>query len=134
MDKKEITCIVCPIGCKIIVKTDGTNCEIVDGNKCKRGVGYARSEALNPKRVITTSVLVKSGEWPLVSVKTTKPVPKDSISLVLRKIRKAVVDAPVHIGDVLLENVGDLDVDVVATKNVKKCQRINIEQRENKNT
>lgn len=122
MDKKEITCIVCPIGCKIIVKTDGTNCEIVGGNKCKRGVEYAQSEALNPKRVITTSILVNSGEWPLVSVKTAKPIPKDSLSLVLSETKEAIVDAPVNIGDVLLENVGNLGIDVVATKNVKESK------------
>ena len=122
MDRKEITCIVCPLGCKIIVKSDGSQFEVVEGNRCKRGVEYALSEALNPRRVITSSILVNSGEWPLVSVKTTKPIPKDSLSLVLDEIKKAVVDAPVNVGDVLLKNVGNLGVDVVATKRVKKAK------------
>lgn len=120
MDEKTITCIVCPIGCKILVKSDGNSFEVVDGNKCKRGIEYARSEVLDPRRVLTSSILVMSGEWPLVSVKTTKPVPKDNIVLVLKEIQNASVDAPVGIGDVLIKNVCKLDLDVVATKIVNK--------------
>ena len=122
MNKKEITCIVCPIGCKIIVESDGKQCKIVDGNKCKQGVEYAQLEALDPRRVLTSSILVVSGEWPLVSVKTTKPVPKDRLSFVLKEIKEAMVEAPVLIGDVLIKNVCNLDIDVVATKMVNKSK------------
>ena len=121
MDEKEITCIVCPIGCKINVKSDGKR-QIVHGHKCKQGVEYAQLEALDPRRVLTSSILVVSGEWPLVSVKTTKPVPKDRLSFVLKEIKEAMVEAPVIIGDVLLKNVCNLDIDVVATKMVNKSK------------
>ena len=69
MDEKEITCIICPIGCKILVRTNGSIFELVGGNGCKLGVEYARSEALNPRRMLTTSVLVHDGKWPLVVLK-----------------------------------------------------------------
>ena len=69
MDEKKITCIVCPIGCKILVKTKGKKLELVDGSKCKRGVEYARSEALDPRRTLTSSILVINGEVPLINVK-----------------------------------------------------------------
>ena len=69
--EKDITCIVCPIGCKILVKIDGTQLEIVEGNKCKRGIEYAKNEVFDPRRMLTTSVLVNGGEWPLVSVKSS---------------------------------------------------------------
>ena len=117
--EKEITCIVCPIGCKIMVSQEGDQVT-VDGNKCRRGQEYARSEALDPRRVTTTSVLVKNGEWPLVSVKTTKPVPKKLVFQVLDEIRKQYVAAPVICGQVLLENVCKTGIDVVATKTVEK--------------
>ena len=58
--EKEITCIVCPIGCKILVRTDGILFELLDGNKCKKGIDYARNEALEPRRMLTSSVLVKN--------------------------------------------------------------------------
>jgi len=119
MNKKEITCIVCPIGCKILVKTDGNNCEILDGNKCNQGISYAKSEALNPCRVITSSIFVKNGSWPLVSVKTTKPVPKEKIFKVLDEIKKAQIKAPVETGQILIKNVANTKIDIIATKSIK---------------
>jgi len=119
-EKKEITCIVCPIGCKILVKKDGSNVKILDGNRCKRGLEYARSEALDPRRMLTSSILVLDGEWPLVSVKSTKPIPKKHIFSVLAEIKKTKVKAPVKLGQVLIKNVSNKDIDIVATKNIKK--------------
>ena len=92
MDKKRITCIVCPIGCKILIKTDGTKFECLEGCRCKKGVEYAKSEALDPRRMLTSSILVEGGKWPLVSVKSSKPVPKDKIFEILKIIRKTKVD------------------------------------------
>lgn len=120
-EQQEITCIVCPLGCSILVKKKGDNVE-VEGNKCKRGREYARSEALDPRRVLTTSVLVCNGEWPLVSVKTTKPVPKDQLFVVLHEIRRVKIDAPVSCGQVLIRDVADSGIDVVATKTVRKIE------------
>ena len=119
-DEKTITCIVCPIGCKIMIKTDGTQFELVDGNKCKKGVDYARSEALDPRRMLTSSILVKNGEWPLVSVKSSSPVPKNKIVSVLNEIKKSSVIAPVESGQILINNVADTNIDIVATKSIKK--------------
>ena len=116
---KEITCIVCPIGCKILVKTDGKKVEISEGYRCKRGIEYARSEALDPKRVLTSMVFVENGEWPLVSVKTKSPVPKDKIFDVLDEIKKVKISAPVKSGQIIIENVADTKINVIATKTIK---------------
>ena len=114
----NITCIVCPIGCKILVKTDGAQFEIVGGNKCKRGIEYARCEALDPRRMLTTSVLVNDGEWPLVSVKSSKPVPKEKLFSVLKEIGGKSVKAPVKSGQTIIKNAANTDIDIVATKTV----------------
>ncbi|RLF53368.1 MAG: molybdopterin oxidoreductase [Thermoplasmata archaeon] len=119
MDEKEITCIVCPIGCKILVRTDGKKFKLIKGNKCKRGEEYAKSEAVNPRRILTSSILVENGEWPLVSVKTSKPIPKDKIFDVLNVIKKTKVKAPVKIGQKIVQNVADTDADIVATKTIQ---------------
>ena len=116
--ERNITCIVCPIGCKILVKTDGTQFEIVEGNKCKRGIEYARSEALDPRRMLTTSVLVNDGEWPLVSVKSSKPVPKEKLFSVLKEVGGTAVKAPVKSGQTIIKNAADTGIDIVATKTV----------------
>lgn len=48
--KKEMICIVCPVGCHISVDTDTLE---VTGNTCPRGEKYGKEELTNPKRVIT---------------------------------------------------------------------------------
>ena len=118
--EKIVTCIVCPIGCKILVRTDGKHFEICNGNKCKKGIEYARSEALDPRRILTSSILVNNGEWPLVSVKSSSPVPKNKIFQVLEFIKKAKVDAPVTLGQNILKNVANTKINIIATKSVKK--------------
>lgn len=120
MNEKEITCIVCPIGCNILVKTDGKKFELVEGNKCKSGIDYAKSEALDPRRMLTSSVLVKNGIWPLVSVKTNNPVPKDKIFKVISEIKKVDIEAPVKIGQTIIKNVLNTGIDIIATKNIEK--------------
>ena len=120
--EKEITCIVCPIGCKILVRTDGTRLEVLKGNKCKKGLEYARNEALDPRRMLTTSVLVKNGDWPLVSVKSSQPIPKEKLFLVLQEIKTAKVESPVKSGQVILRNVADTGIDIIATKKVKNVE------------
>ena len=120
MDKKQFTCIICPIGCKILVETDGKKLKILEGNKCKKGIEYAKSEALDPRRNLTSSVLVENGKWPLVSVKTTKPVPKDKIFDVLKEIKEKKINAPVKLGQKLMKNVANTGIDIVATKTVEK--------------
>ena len=116
--EKNITCVVCPIGCKILVKQYGKQLEIVEGNKCKRGIEYARSEALDPRRMLTTSVLVNDGEWPLVSVKSSKPVPKEKLFSVLKEVGRIAVKAPVKSGQTIIKNAANTSIDIVATKTV----------------
>ena len=124
MDENKITCIICPIGCKIFVKTNGKQIAVTEGNICKKGIDYAKSEALDPRRMLTTSVLVKGGEWPLVSIKSTRPVPKDKLFLILRQIKKITINAPVVSGQIIIKNIFNSGVDIVATKTIKK-QSIN---------
>ena len=117
--EKEVTCIICPIGCKILLRMDGSKFEVLRGYKCKKGVEYARNEALDPRRMLTTSVLVKNGDWPLVSVKSSKPIPKEKVFSVLEEIKRINVKAPVKCGQTILRNVAVTDINIIATKTVK---------------
>jgi len=119
ISEKNITCVVCPIGCKILVKIDGTRLEIVEGNKCKKGIEYVKNEVFNPRRMLTTSVLVNGGEWPLVSVKSSEPVPKEKLFSILKEIKRLVVNAPVKSGQIIIKNTANTDINIVATKTVK---------------
>lgn len=119
-NEKKITCLVCPISCKIIVRTDRKHFKILNENKCKRGIEYARNEALDPRRMLTSSVFVENGNWPLVSVKSSKTVPKEKIFSILEEIKKKKVFAPVKLGQIIIKNVANTKIDIVATKSIKK--------------
>ncbi|HEC88069.1 MAG TPA: DUF1667 domain-containing protein [Thermoplasmata archaeon] len=118
MKKIRITCIVCPIGCKIVANKKGDKIEIIEGNKCKRGEKYATDEILHPKRMVTTSVFVKNGEYPLVSVKTSQPVPKEKVMEIVKEMKRISLEAPVKCGDIIVKNVAGTDVDIIATRTV----------------
>ena len=119
-DEKKVTCIVCPIGCKILVKTDGKKAEICKGNKWKRGIDYATYEALDPRRMLTTSIFVDGGIWPLVSVKSSQPVPKNKIFQVLDEIKKTKMKAPIKSGQILIRNISETKIDIISTKTIEK--------------
>ncbi len=121
-ETQSIQCIVCPIGCEILVKKNGRNVEILEGCKCKRGKEYAYSEALDPRRMLTTSVKTVHGAWPLVSVKSSKPVPKDKIPGVLTEIKKHAISAPIKRGDIIIPRILGTDIDIIATKTITKTE------------
>ncbi len=114
----ELTCIVCPLGCKISVSQEDDGSIIgIKGYNCKRGLSYAQTECLNPERVITTTVRTKDGQMPLVPVKTDKPVPKMLIMKCMRIINEIEVKAPVKVGDTILEDILETGANLVATGN-----------------
>ena len=92
----------------------------VSGNTCRRGEIYARKEVTNPTRIVTSTVKVVNGTSGTVSVKTKEDIPKEKIFVCVQALRGIEVQAPVHIGDVILENVAGTGVDIVATRNVEK--------------
>ena len=123
MEERNLTCIGCPLGCALKVTIDGEmeNGEVVSvtGNTCKRGADYGAKEVTHPTRIVTSTVCVKNGTIPMVSVKTAQDIPKEKIMDVMECINQITVEAPVHIGDVLLSDVAATGVDIVATKNVE---------------
>lgn len=118
MERKELICIGCPLGCNLTVEMDGAQVLSVTGNTCKRGDDYARKEMTDPRRIVTSTVRVSGGSAPVVSVKTASDIPKDAIFDCLRQLKEVTVTAPVHIGDVILEDAAGSGVAVVATKDI----------------
>ncbi len=118
MEKRELTCINCPMGCRITVTMEGDDIIAVEGNTCKRGFVYACNEVKSPVRTVTTTIKVTGGVVDRVSCKTKEPVPKDKIFEVMDAINKASCKAPVAIGDVLIEDCAGTGIPVVATKAV----------------
>ena len=116
MENRELVCVACPLGCPITVTFDADgNVETVTGNTCKRGDAYARTEVTNPTRMLTTTVKVEGGKSYVVPVKSATPIPKGMMFECMEVINKASVKAPVNIGDVVIENILDTGVDIIAT-------------------
>lgn len=118
MEKRELTCIGCPMGCQITVELEDGVVQSVKGNTCAIGDKYARNEVTHPERTVTSTAIVLGGDKPRVSVKTKSNVPKDKIFDVMKEIDGAVVKAPIHIGDVIVPDVCGTGVDVVATREI----------------
>ena len=113
--KKNLICVSCPLGCPIEVEIENGEVVSVTGNTCKRGDAYARTEITNPVRSLTSSVKVENGLHPVVPVKSSGPVPKDKMFDCMKEINSVTVKAPVKIGDIVIENILGLGVDIVAT-------------------
>lgn len=113
----ELTCINCPVGCRLKVTVEnGAVTEIV-GNQCKRGAAYAKQECIAPQRIITAVVPVAGSKMPL-SVKTRSPIPKQLIFACMEALADLKLTAPIAPGTVVLENICGTGVDVIATKRV----------------
>ena len=119
----EITCIVCPTGCKVRVVKEGSKVIEISGHTCKRGEVYASQEAVAPQRTLTTSVKVTGGDFALVSVKSAAPVPKARLFDLMKVVQKLETAAPIRVGDVVVHDVLGLGIDLVATRAVRKTAR-----------
>ena len=113
-----ITCINCPVGCRMEVTHEGEEVLSVKGNTCKRGDTYARQECVAPLRMVTAVAPVQDREMP-VSLKTRTPIPKTLIDDCMRAIMAKPFAAPIAAGDVLIPDVCGTGVDVIATKAVE---------------
>ena len=118
MKTREMICINCPMGCSLTVTQADDGTITVTGNTCKRGSDYAAKEVTHPTRIVTSTVCVRGGSIPMVSVKTAQDIPKEKIFEIMKYINALTVTAPVHIGDVLLKDIAGTGVDLIATKEV----------------
>jgi CxxC motif-containing protein len=120
---RNLTCIVCPIGCSLDVEEDASAPEnlSVTGNRCPRGAVYAREEIRAPKRIVTATCSIEGEANSAVSVrrvpvKTSSPCPREKITALLQDIYKTTVSLPVKAGDVVLADWNGEKIDVVATR------------------
>jgi CxxC motif-containing protein len=114
---KDIRCIVCPTGC--LVHVENINGElIIEGHSCSRGEEYAKEEFISPKRILTTTMRVENGFLPLIPVRSEKPIPKEKLEDTLKEIAITVIKAPIKMGDVLIEDVLGLDINIIASRDL----------------
>ena len=113
---REITCILCPVGCKAIVTTENEEAPKVESVECPLGEDYVLRELRAPMRDFFTTVRVKEAKVTILPVRATGPIPKGKIAECASELAKIRVDSPVKMGDVIVKNILNLGVDIIATR------------------
>ena len=113
--KRELTCIICPRGCALLVDTDASPVTVT-GNACPKGEAYGREECTHPTRTVTAVVRVANREDTMLSVKTAAPVPKERMLDCMEQLKTVTVNAPVYIGDTVLTDI--FGTNIIATKEI----------------
>ena len=125
---RELTCIVCPIGCSLVIE-EGSALTIT-GNRCSRGAVYAQEEIRAPKRVVTATCGIRFPGDETASrrgltaprrlpVKTTAPFPREKINELLADIYRLRVSLPVKAGDRLITDWNGSGIDVIAVRTLE---------------
>jgi CxxC motif-containing protein len=117
---RNLTCIVCPIGCSLVVNEDSNGNLSVTGNRCLRGEAYAMEEIRAPKRTITATCQIdkEAASVKRIPVKTASPCPREKIPALLDDIYKLKITLPVKTGDVLIKDWKGEGINVVATRTI----------------
>lgn len=114
----------CPSECLLTVEVerdaDGTLVEVysVTGNSCPRGDKFAHQELTCPMRVLTTTVAVSGGDETLLPVRTAEAIPLELHAQAMGLIRGVIVEAPIRMGDIVLENLLDTNINLIASMDI----------------
>lgn len=120
-DTERYICLGCPMGCPLELEHEGDQIIDVSGQRCTRGSKYAKQEFTAPQRNLSTTVAIAGARWARLPVKVTQPLPKERVPEAARAIHTLRVEAPVTMGQVLLEDVLGLPgAQVVATRSMER--------------
>lgn len=127
----RFNCTTCPSECLLTVEVErdanGTVSAVrsVTGNRCPRGDKFAHQELTCPMRVLTTTVAVSGGDGGMLPVRTAEAIPLALHAHAMDLIRGLVVDAPIRMGDVVLENLLDTNINLIASMDIDPAQVAN---------
>jgi len=76
-------------------------------------------------RVLTTTVAVSGGDGGMLPVRTAEAIPLALHAHAMDLIRGLVVDAPIRMGDVVLENLLDTNINLIASMDIDPAQVAN---------
>lgn len=123
----QFNCTTCPSECLLTVEVerdaDGHVAEVrsVTGNNCPRGDTFAHQELTCPMRVLTTTMAVSGGDETLLPVRTAEAIPLALHDQAMAIIRGLVVNAPIHMGDVILPNLLDTNINLIASMDIDQA-------------
>ena len=120
----RFNCTTCPSECLLTVEVerdaDGAVVEVhsVTGNNCPRGDTFAHQELTCPIRVLTTTVAVSGGDKALLPVRTAEAIPLALHTQAMGLIRGLVANAPIRMGDIVLENLLNTNINLIASMDI----------------
>jgi len=115
-EKRHFVCVICPIGCEVDVVHDGDRIISMEGNKCKKSEEFVKQELIEPRRVLTTTVRIQGARWPIIPVRTDKPVPKRLFPRIMSQLRHIKLQAPVGMLNVVVKDIAGTGANVIATR------------------
>lgn len=119
----EMTCVVCPLGCRLAVERLGGDDISVSGNRCPRGAIYAREELLEPKRSVTATCRTAPPALERgirrIPCRSSAPFPREKVDGLLSEIYRLEVSLPVRLGQVLISDALGTGIDVVASRSLE---------------
>lgn len=123
----QFNCTTCPSECLLTVEVErdasGNVAEVrsVTGNNCPRGDKFAHQELTCPMRVLTTTVAVSGGDEVLLPVRTAEAIPLELHAQAMDLIRGLAVNAPIHMGNVVLANLLSTNIDLIASMDIDQA-------------
>lgn len=116
---KELVCIVCPRSCRMTITSEGDEL-VVTGNTCKRGKEFAINEMTDPRRTVCTTVRTSFPSVPVLPIRVSGAIPKNKIFDLMREVNRITVSKRIGREEVVVPNILDLGVDLIATSNILK--------------
>jgi CxxC motif-containing protein len=111
---QELICITCPKGCVTKVWKEKGNVKI-EGKICKKGKDYIKQEYIEPKRMLTSTVVVERSAVKRLPVRTREAIPKRKLFMAMDQLSEIRVKPPVKIGEVIIPNLVDTGIDLIAS-------------------
>ena len=111
---QELICITCPKGCVTKVWKEKGDIKI-EGKICKKGTDYIRQEYIEPKRILTSTVVVGRSAVKRLPVRTREAIPRKKLFPAMSQLSEIRVEPPVRIGEVIIANLLNTGVDVIAS-------------------
>lgn len=118
MNTKDLVCTICPNSCSLTIElnSDGEAVKVI-GNRCPRGEVFAKQEVVCPMRVLTSTVLLhnENGTESLLPVRSSDSFALGKHAQAMELLRHMAVKTPVKMGDMIIRNVLDTHVDMIAS-------------------
>ena len=115
MKEREICCVVCPMSCIITIREEDSGTLLISGHSWPRGYAYAQKEYTAPARTLTTTIKANGYSTPVISVRSSLPIPKELLMDCMEILRTTCIGPPFIIGRKVADNILDTGADIILT-------------------